>query len=176
MPPVVHGHSPVLGGPSSFLAGLPCSQAHRGVHIGRWGRRPTIDPTFTGRYVHEAAGLDKDALNRSMKMSVPTMGPSTNVKQWKRKFLTFLSLKAGYLIPQLAIRESGVWMDVQAQNYAYALLLHAANENKRADQAVKLVSATRPDCAIAAWNILCERLDGRSFFRFLSHPDNLMLR
>jgi hypothetical protein len=40
-----------------------------------------------------------------MQMSVPTMGPNT---QWKRNFLNFLSLKATYLIPQLAIRESGV--------------------------------------------------------------------
>jgi hypothetical protein len=35
--------------------------------------------------------------------------------------------------PPLAIRESGVWLDEQAQNYAYAVLLHAARENKRAD-------------------------------------------
>jgi hypothetical protein len=167
---------PVPGGPTSFLVGLPCSQAHRGVHIGGGGRRPTIDPTFIGRFVHEAAGLDKDALNRSMKMSFSTIGPSTNFKQWKRKFLTFLSPKAGYLIPQLAIRESCVWMNVQAQNYAYALLLHVASENKRDDQVVKCVSATRPDYATAAWDILCERLDGRSFARFLSHPDNLILR
>jgi hypothetical protein len=60
------------------------------------------------RVVHEAAGFDKEALNRSMKMYVPTMGPNTYFKHWKRNFLTFLSLKAAYLIPQLAIRESGV--------------------------------------------------------------------
>ena len=55
--------------------------------------------------------FDKDALNRSMKMSVPTMGPNSDFKQCTRNFLNFLSLKAAYLIPQLAIRESGVWMD-----------------------------------------------------------------
>jgi hypothetical protein len=60
-----------------------------------------------GRAAHEATGFDKDALNRSMKMSVPTMGPNSDFKQWKRNFLSFLSLKAAYLIPQLAIRESG---------------------------------------------------------------------
>jgi hypothetical protein len=58
--------------------------------------------------VHEATGFDKEAHNRSMKMYVPTMGPNTCFKQWKRNFLTFLSLKAAYLIPMLAIRESGV--------------------------------------------------------------------
>jgi hypothetical protein len=61
-----------------------------------------------GRDAHEATGFDKDALNRSMKMSVPTMGPNSDFEQWKRNFLNSLSLKAAYLIPQLAIRESGV--------------------------------------------------------------------
>jgi spore cortex formation protein SpoVR/YcgB (stage V sporulation) len=39
------------------------------------------------------------------------MGPTTDFKQWKRNFLNFLSPKAAYLIPQLAIRESGVWLN-----------------------------------------------------------------
>jgi hypothetical protein len=68
-----------------------------------------------------------------MKMSVPTMGPNSDFKQWKRNFLNFLSLKAAYIIPQLAILESGVWLDEQAQHYAYTLVLHATNDNKRAD-------------------------------------------
>jgi hypothetical protein len=73
--------------------------------------RPTINPVVIGRAANEATGFDKDALNRSMEMSVPTMGPTTDFKQWKRKFLNFLSLKAAYLISELAIRESGVWLD-----------------------------------------------------------------
>jgi hypothetical protein len=52
-----------------------------------------------GRAAHEAIGFDKDALNRSMKMSVPTMGPTTDFKHCKRNFLNFLSIKAAYLIP-----------------------------------------------------------------------------
>jgi hypothetical protein len=55
-------------------------------------------------------------------------------------------------------------------------LLHATNDNKRADRAVKCVYAARPDCATHAWDIVCERLDGRSFARSLSFLDNLMLR
>jgi hypothetical protein len=43
-----------------------------------------------------------------MKMSVPVMGPTTDFKLWKRTFLNFLSIKAAYPIPQLAIRDSGV--------------------------------------------------------------------
>jgi hypothetical protein len=129
-----------------------------------------------GRAVHEAPGFDKESLNRSVKMIVPTMGPNTDFEQWKRNFLTFLSLKAAYLIQQLAIRESGVWIDEAAQTYAYALLLHAASENKRADHAVKCIYAAHHDCAIAAWDIRCEGMDGRSFARSFSLLDNLMLR
>ena len=88
-----------------------------------------------------------------MKMSVPIMGPTTDFKQWKRTFLNFLSIKAAYLIPQLAIRDSGVRLDEQAQHYAYMLLLHAAIANQRADHAMKCVSPARPDCAVAAWDI-----------------------
>jgi hypothetical protein len=56
------------------------------------------------------------------------------------------------------------------------MLPHATNDNKRADQAVKCISAARLDCATAAWDIPCERVDGRSFARSLSLLDNLMLR
>jgi hypothetical protein len=87
-----------------------------------------------GRAAHDATGFDKDALNRSMKMSVPTMGPTTDFKQWKRtNFLNFLSIKATYLIPQLGIRDSGVSLDEPVQHYAHTLLLHAANANQRAN-------------------------------------------
>jgi hypothetical protein len=44
-----------------------------------------------------------------------------------------LSLKAAYIIPQLAIHESGAGLDEQAEHYAYTLLLHAASNNKRFD-------------------------------------------
>jgi hypothetical protein len=56
------------------------------------------------------------------------------------------------------------------------MLLHATNENKRDDQAVNCLSGARPDNTTAAWDILCERSDGRSFARSLSLMDNLMLR
>jgi hypothetical protein len=61
------------------------------------------------------------------------MGPTTDFKQWKRNFRNFLSIKATYLIPQLALRDSSVRLDKPAQHYAYALLLHAASANHRAD-------------------------------------------
>jgi hypothetical protein len=128
------------------------------------------------RDVNEATGFDKESVNHSMKMTVPTMGPNTDFKLWKRNFLTFLSLKAAYLIPQLSIRESCDSLDEAAQTYAYARLVHATIENKRAEHAVKCISAARPDCATAAWDIMCERLDNHSFARSLSLLDNLMLR
>jgi hypothetical protein len=129
-----------------------------------------------GRAAHEATGFDKDDLNRSMKMSVPTMGPTTDFKQWKRNFINFLSLKAAYLIPQLAIRESGVWLDEHEQRYAYTLLPHAASANQRTDKAMKCVSPARPNCATAGWDVMCERLDCRSFARSMSLLDSLTVR
>jgi hypothetical protein len=95
----------------------------------RGGHRPTNDLVVIGRAINESTGFDKESLNRSMKIIVPTMGPNADFKQWKKNFLTFLSLKAAYLIPQLAVKESIVWVDEAAQNHAYALLLHAAIES-----------------------------------------------
>jgi hypothetical protein len=99
VPPALQGHFPFRGGPPPSFTGHYFYNAHLGAHSGRRGRRPTIDQVIVGRATHEAIGFDKDALNRSMEMSVPTIGPNTDFKQWKRNFLTFLSLKATYLIP-----------------------------------------------------------------------------
>jgi hypothetical protein len=41
-----------------------------------------------------AAAAPPAGANRSMKISVPTMGPNFDFKQWKRNFLNFLYLKA----------------------------------------------------------------------------------
>jgi hypothetical protein len=41
---------------------------------------------------------------------------------------------------------------------------------------MKCVALARLDCAAAAWDILCERLDSRSFARSLSLLDNMMVR
>jgi hypothetical protein len=65
-------------------------------------------------------------------------------------------------------------LDEAARTYAYALLLHVAGENKHVDQEVKYISAARSNCA--AWDILCERMDGRSFARSFSMLNNLLLR
>jgi hypothetical protein len=106
MPPPYGGpqsptsHPQTAGGQPPFHVGQPFSNAHRGGHGGRGGRRPTIDPLVIGRVVHEATCFDKESsLTRFMKMIAPTMGPNTYFKQWKRNFLTFMSIKAAYLIP-----------------------------------------------------------------------------
>jgi hypothetical protein len=83
------GHSPFPGGPPPPFSGGPpppflgqhSHPTERGGHTTRGGRRPTLDPVVIGRAAHEATGFDKDTLNRSMKMSVPTMGPTTDFKQ-----------------------------------------------------------------------------------------------
>jgi hypothetical protein len=167
-------HTP--NGQPPFLFGSPASNAFRGGPRERGGPHPTIDPVVIGRAVKEATCFDKESLNRPMKMRVPTMGPNMDFKSCKRSFLTSLSMKAAYLILELVVRESGLWLDEDAQTYAYAMLLHATSDNKRADRGVKCVYDARPDCATAAWDIMCERLDGRSFAPWLSLLNNLMLR
>jgi hypothetical protein len=89
--PTSHSHTPSSHPP--FHDGPPTSNALRGGHGGRGGRRPTIDPVVIGRVVNEATGFDKESLNRYMKMTVPTMGPNTDFKQWKRN-----SLEAAFII------------------------------------------------------------------------------
>jgi hypothetical protein len=175
-PPLQSGHPQTPCGPPPYPGDQPFPNEHRGGNGGRGGRRPTIIHVAIGFAAHEATSFDKESLNRSMQMIVPTMGLNTDFKQWKRNFLTFMSLKAASLIPQLDIRESRVWLDAVAQTYASALLLHAASENKRGDQEIKCISVARPHCATATWDILCERLDGGSFASSLSLLDNLMLR
>jgi hypothetical protein len=45
------------------------------------------------------------------------------IYDWKRDFLSFLSLKAAALIPQLAISSSGVPINPVAQRYAHVMLV-----------------------------------------------------
>jgi hypothetical protein len=140
------------------------------------GRRPTIDHVVVIRAAGETTDFDRDAINMPMKMNVHAMGPNTEFRHWKNRFLDFLSLKAVYLIPQLAVREFGAYLDESAQSYAFALLRHAFVDNGRANQAVRCITAARPDCGAVVWEILCERLDARSFARSLALLDNIMLR
>jgi hypothetical protein len=74
----------VQGDQPPFLVGSLASNAFRGGHGGRGGRRPTINPVIIGCVVNETTGFDKESLNRSMKMTVPTMGPNTDFMSWKR--------------------------------------------------------------------------------------------
>jgi uncharacterized protein YpmS len=60
------------------------------------------------------------------------MGQHSEFKQWKRKFLTFLSLKTTYFMPKLAILVSGVWLYEAAQNFAYAIMLLPVAREKNA--------------------------------------------
>jgi hypothetical protein len=111
-----------------------------------------------------------------MKMNVPVTGPNTKFRQWKNRFLDFLSLKAAYSIPQLAMRELSAYLDESDQSYLFALLRHVVGDNKRADHAVRCIIAARPDCGDVAWEILCERLDARSFVRSHALLDYIILR
>jgi hypothetical protein len=61
-------------------------------------------------------------------------------------------------------------------SYAFALLLHDVGDKKRIDHAVKCVTASRPDSGVVAHEMECERMDARSFPRFVALVDNFMLR
>jgi hypothetical protein len=80
------GYSPLLGGQRHLPGGQYFAHAHRGGNRDRGGRRPTIDHVVMGRTVNDPAGFDKESSNCSMKMIVPAMGPTTDLKQWKRIF------------------------------------------------------------------------------------------
>jgi hypothetical protein len=69
-----------------------------------------------------------------------------------------------------------VWLDDATQDNAYTMLMHAANESKRDHQAVKCISGARLDCATTAWDIMCERLDGRLFALSVPTLDNMIIR
>jgi hypothetical protein len=79
------GHPQPPGGQPPFHVGPPSSNALRGGPCGRRGRRPTIDRVVIGRDVHEATGFDMESLNRSMKITVPTMGTNTDFKYLEQK-------------------------------------------------------------------------------------------
>jgi hypothetical protein len=74
-------HAPASRGPPPPFPGRHSPPPQRGGHTNRGNRRPTKDPVFIGRAAHDATGFDKEALNRSMKMSVPTMRPTADFKQ-----------------------------------------------------------------------------------------------
>jgi hypothetical protein len=101
-----------------FPHGPPRHPSVTAPHAGlaaRGGRRPAIDLVVVNRAASETSDFDRDAINMSMKMNVHVMGPNTEFRHWKNKFLDFLSVKATYLIPQLALRESGEYLDENAQ-------------------------------------------------------------
>jgi hypothetical protein len=113
-----------------------------------------------------------------MKMNVSVMGSNTEFRHRKNRLLDFLSLKAAYLIlqGQVALRESRAYLDESALSYAFALLHHAVGDKRRDDQAVRCITAARPNCGAAIWEILCERMNARSYARSLALLDNIMLR
>jgi hypothetical protein len=147
LPPVPPLASPLF--PHGPLTHPSVSSPHVRL-AARGGRRRTIDHVVVNRAAGETSDFNRDAIKMSMKMNVLVMGPNTEFRHWKNRFLVFLSLKAAYLIPQLAMRESGAYLDENAQSYAFALLRHAVGDNKLANQTVQCITAARADCGAAA--------------------------
>jgi hypothetical protein len=55
-----------------------------------------------------ATDFDGDSFFRSFRMDAPLMPKTGDFKLWKRDFLSFLSIKAAALIPQVAMSSFGV--------------------------------------------------------------------
>jgi hypothetical protein len=106
-----------------------------------------------------ATDFDGDSFSRSFRMDAPLMPKTGESILWKRNFLSFLSIKAAELIPQVAMSSFCVPLNPVAQRYAHAMLVRCCRHNKFAAQAIAGVLAGRPDCGTAAWEFLCERLD-----------------
>jgi hypothetical protein len=79
---------------------------------------------------HEATGFDKDALNRSIKMWVPTMGPNSDFKHWKGIFLTSspLRLRTASLSWPSASRAFG-WMSRPNTTPTHSCSMHPSKIN-----------------------------------------------
>jgi hypothetical protein len=90
--------------PSEFVP----APTHEQSQHGSASRRPTIDPDVVAMTADWATNFDGDSFYRSFRMEAPPMPKTGEFKVWKLGFLSFLSIKAAALIPQLAISSSGV--------------------------------------------------------------------
>jgi hypothetical protein len=63
------------------VGGHTCLALAEAVVCGGGGVAPQSTPWLSGRAVYESNGIDKASFNRSMKMTVQTMGPHTDFKQ-----------------------------------------------------------------------------------------------
>jgi hypothetical protein len=83
-----------------------------------------IDPNFVAVTAYWATDFNGDSFSRWFCMDAPSMPKTGDFKLYKRDFLSFLSVKAAALIPQLAMSSSGVLLNPVAQRYAHAMLVH----------------------------------------------------
>jgi hypothetical protein len=129
-----------------FVRATQRKQTHRGSNKLRF----TIDPDFVAMTADWATDFDGDSFSRSFRMDAPLMPKTGDFKLMKRDFLSFISIKAAALIPQLAMSSSGVPLNPVAQRDAHAMLVQCCRHNKTAAHAIAGVSAGQPDCGTAA--------------------------
>jgi hypothetical protein len=77
----------------------------------RGGRRPTIDSVIVGGAASESTNFDMDSINRSMLMNFHVMCHATEFRHRESRILSLKSPKATYLIPELALRDLGAYLD-----------------------------------------------------------------
>jgi hypothetical protein len=110
---------------------LPAPQREQ-TPYGSNNRRFIIDPKFVAHTVDHATAFDGDSFSRSIRMDAPFMPRTGDSKFWKLDFMSFLSLKAAALIPQLAMSSSSVPINPIAQRYTvrtrYALAVPSTQQ------------------------------------------------
>jgi hypothetical protein len=145
--------NPPVDAPYIHTGEFVLAPPHEPAHSGRTGRGHTIDPEFVAMTADWATNFDGDSFSRSLRMDAPLMPKTGEFKAWKRDFLSFLSIKAAALIPQLALSSSGVPLNPVAQRYAHAMLVQCCRHNKPYAQTIARVPARRPDCGTTAWEM-----------------------
>jgi hypothetical protein len=86
-------------------------------------RRFNIDPDLVAQTIDQATNIDGDSFSLFFRMDTPMIPKTFEFKIWKRVFMSFLSLKAAALIPQLAMSSFGVPINPINKRYAHTMLV-----------------------------------------------------
>jgi hypothetical protein len=90
---------PHVDGTFSLASEFVPAPTHEQTHHGSANRRHTIDPDFVAMTADWATNFDGDSFSRSFRMDAPLVPKTGEFKNWKRDFLSFLSIKGVALIP-----------------------------------------------------------------------------
>jgi hypothetical protein len=76
---------------------------------------------------------------------MPVMHPHQQFKHGKAGFLTFVRMKLPTLIPQVVLHQSRAVIHTKSYDIIHTMMLQCVGDNRRARQALDMVSASQPD-------------------------------